>query len=146
MHPSSARLGSARIQLELEAFQLGSACDYFRASSDYKNVANSSWIWILIKWIQIFEPRASSISYKKVFVNHTYVLYLALMYLEILTPLFQTSKEWIFKNLGKICFKSQFKKNFSSDSARFSKTSSSARLGSARLCLWNSSSNASLFY
>ena len=25
MHPSSARLGSARIQLELEAFQLGSA-------------------------------------------------------------------------------------------------------------------------
>ena len=24
MHPSSARLGSARIQLELEAFQLGS--------------------------------------------------------------------------------------------------------------------------
>ena len=29
MHPSSARLGSARIQLELEAFQLGSAREIF---------------------------------------------------------------------------------------------------------------------
>ena len=29
MHPSSARLGSARIQLELEVFQLGSAREIF---------------------------------------------------------------------------------------------------------------------
>ena len=29
MHPSSARLGSARIQLEMEVFQLGSAREIF---------------------------------------------------------------------------------------------------------------------
>ena len=32
MHPSSARLGSARIQLELEGFQLGSAREIFEAA------------------------------------------------------------------------------------------------------------------
>ena len=42
MPPSWARLGSARIQLELEAFQLGS-CDFWD-SSFCENLAKSSYL------------------------------------------------------------------------------------------------------
>ena len=80
MYPSSAWLGSAQIQLKLEAFQLGSACAIFGTAHFAKKLAKSSYLYtfnfmeVFLKYdfsiniIQILVPSRYQTNYQ----NHLY--------------------------------------------------------------------------